>query len=79
MEPSPGPSQGIIIPPPQQKQPTCQVHERLSSGCEEGEEGCMTKGLSLGYKGLSPHSVQSQASFVQRLSSGTFTVGSPFS
>ena len=39
----------------------------------------MTKGLSLGYKGLSPHSVQSQASFVQRLSSGTFTVGSPFS
>lgn len=39
----------------------------------------MTKGLSLGYKGLSPHPVQSQASFVQQLSSGTFTVGSPFS
>lgn len=38
----------------------------------------MTKGLSLGYKGLSHHLVQSRASFIQLLSSGTFTVGTLF-
>ena len=38
----------------------------------------MTKGLPLGYKGLGLHLVQSRASFIQLLLSGTFEVRTPF-